>query len=152
MESEESESVQESLLNKSMCCLRKLDGSLRTQLELPRQPSEGCSVGALGPGEHGDRLWSRRRGSNTIKIDGWPLPGPCGPTLSARHFWTHFGSLLGIQFGTHFCFISEAVSGPILELIWSVESIPESSKKERSTESLELLFPTWKASVALPLR
>ena len=47
---------------------------MRTQLELPRQPSEGCSVGALGPREAGERLWSRRRGSNIIKIDGWPLP------------------------------------------------------------------------------
>ena len=37
------------------------------------------SVGALGPGEDGDRLWSRRRGSNIIKIDGWTLPGPCAP-------------------------------------------------------------------------
>ena len=37
------------------------------------------SVRALGPGEDGDRLWSRRRGSNIIKIDIWPLPGPLVP-------------------------------------------------------------------------
>ena len=36
-------------------------------------------VGALGPVPYGDRLRSRRRGSNLIKIDGWPLPGPCAP-------------------------------------------------------------------------
>ena len=63
---------------------------------------KGCSVGALGPGEAEDRLSSRRRGSNLIKIDGWPLPGPSGPTLSPRHFWTHFGFLL------------EAPTGPAL--------------------------------------
>ena len=90
---------------------------------------KGCSIGALGPGEAEDRLSSRRRGSNLMKIDVWTLPGPSGPTLSPRHFWTPFGSLLEDRFGTHFCSISEAVSGLILELIWSVESIPESSKK-----------------------
>ena len=76
-----------------------------------------------------DRLSSRRRGSNIIKIDGWTLPGPSVPTLSPRHFWIHFGSLLEDRFGTHFCSISEAVSGLILELIWSAESILEGSRK-----------------------
>ena len=66
-----------------------------------------------------DRLWSRRRGSNIIKIDIWPLPGPSVPTLYPPHFWTHLGSLQGIRFGIHFWSISEAVSGLILELIWS---------------------------------
>ena len=80
----------------------------------------------------GDRIWPGRRGSNLIKIDGWTLPGPCGPTLSPRHFWilfgslledrfgTHFWSISGSGLGTHFCSISDAVSGLILELIWSV--------------------------------
>ena len=77
------------------------------------------SVGALGPVPGEDRIWPGRRGSNLIKIDGWTLPGPCGPTLRPRHFWTHFGSLLEDRFGTHFWSISEAVSGLILELIWS---------------------------------
>ena len=69
--------------------------------------------------------------------------------------WDSFPVHFGGGFGTHFCSISEAVSGLILELIWSAESIPESSKKvyaetnkERPTESLELFSPTWKASVA----
>ena len=35
---------------------------------------------------------------------------------------------LGIRFGTHFCSLLEAVSGLILELIWSVERIPERTK------------------------
>ena len=39
------------------------------------------------------------------------------PSLLARHIWTHFGSLLGIRFGTHFWSILEVVSGLILELI-----------------------------------
>ena len=68
----------------------------------------------------GDRLWPGRRGSNLIKIDVWPLPGPSGPTLSPRDFRTHFGSLLEERSGTHFWSILEAVSGLILELIWSV--------------------------------
>ena len=83
----------------------------------PKDVSFLVLFGALGPGEHRDRLWSRRRGSNIIKIDGWPLPGPSGPTLWARHFWTPFGSLLGIRFRTHFWSIWEAVSGLMLELI-----------------------------------
>ena len=37
------------------------------------------SVGALGPVVYLDRLWPGRRGSNLIKIDIWPLPGPCVP-------------------------------------------------------------------------
>ena len=65
-----------------------------------------------------DRIWPGRRGSNIIKIDIWPLPGPSVPTLYPPHFWTPFGSLLEDRFGTHFCSISEAVSGLILELIW----------------------------------
>ena len=52
-----------------------------------------------------------------------------GQELSPRHFWTHFGSLLEDRFGTHFCSLLEAVSGLILELIWSAESVPESNKK-----------------------
>ena len=42
--------------------LRKLHGRLRSQLELPRQPSEGCSIGALGPVPPLDRLWFRMGG------------------------------------------------------------------------------------------
>ena len=53
------------------------------------------------------------------QVDVWTLPGPSGPTLLARHFRTHFGSLLEDRFGTHFWSILEAVSGLILELIWS---------------------------------
>ena len=71
---------------------------LRSQLELPRQPSEGCSIGALGPVERGEGMWSMRRSSNMIEIDVWPLLAP----LFTIHFWILFGSLPGIRFGTHF--------------------------------------------------
>ena len=87
----------------------------------------------LGPGEPEVRLWSRRRGSNIIKIDGWTLPGPSAPSLSGRHIWTHFGSILEDRFGTHFWSILETVLGLMLELIrdsfWSSFGVPEASRK-----------------------
>ena len=43
--------------------------------------------------------------------------------------WDSFPVHFGGGFGTHFCSISEAVSGLILKLIWSAESIQESSRK-----------------------
>ena len=46
--------------------LRKLHGRLRSQLDLPRKPSEGCSIGALGLLASGDRFLSRIGGSNII--------------------------------------------------------------------------------------
>ena len=99
--------------------LRKLDGSLRTQLELPRQPSEGCSVGALGPVVYLDRLWSRRRRSNIIKIDVGPLPLGAGQLVPSAYFWVHFGSLLGVSYGTHVCPTSEAASASTSDLLGS---------------------------------
>ena len=108
----------------------------------PKDVSFLVLFGALGPGVYRDRLWSRRRGSNIIKIDRWTLPGPSAPSLWPRHIWTHFGSLLGIRFRTHFCSILEAVSGLILELIrdsfWTSFEAPKTSRKvarRRHTES-----------------
>ena len=54
--------------------------------------------------------------------------GPLVPCTAPRHFSRHFRSLLGIRFRIHFWSLLEAVSGLILELIWSVERIPERTK------------------------
>ena len=76
------------------------------------------------------------------------------PTLSPRHIWTPFGSLLEDRFGTHFWSILETVLGLILELIrdscWNSFGAPKVSRRgtRRHTESPQIRIPTWKASVA----
>ena len=99
--------------------LRKLDGPLRPQREVPRQPSEGCllfaSVWSSGTCVPAGPVWSSMSGSNIINNDVWPLRGPSVPTLWPAHYWIPFGSLLRIRLGIHFCSIFGCHFGADLE-------------------------------------
>ena len=74
--------------------LRKLHGRLRSQLELPRQPSEGCSIGALGPAGE-DELMRVVFGGHTLHNErllervGTTLV-PTGPGLISAPFRRRF--------------------------------------------------------------
>ena len=92
--------------------LRKLHGRLRSQLELPRQPSEGCSIGALEPAGS-DELMRVVFGSHTLQIR-TPLASGAGtwaqlsPSSNLEHnIWNGLG------------FISDPFRKRFRDTIWS---------------------------------
>ena len=99
--------------------LRKLDARLGTQLELPRQPSEGCplfsSFWCCGTWCGWGSAMVQDDGVQHLPYEGWPLPGCGAPTLFPFHFWTYSICLRGIRLG--------------MELNWSVKSISDASKE-----------------------
>ena len=94
----------------------------------PKDVSFLVLFGALEPGEPQDRLWSRRRGSNIIKIDGWALPGPSGPSLRARHIF-FFGLTLAPSWGSGLGLISGPFRSRFRDSFWSSFGAPKVSRK-----------------------
>ena len=127
--------------------LRKLDARLGTQLELPRQPSEGCplfsSFWCCGTWCGWGSAMVQDDGVQHLPYEGWPLPGCGAPTLYPFFFWTYSISLRGIRLGW-----SSIGASKVSRTLARRSTLKHTTKATRRDLRAAQIFPTWQTSVA----
>ena len=120
---------------------------MRTQLELPRQPSEGCllfgSFCCCGTWCGWRPAMVQDDGVQHLPYEGWPLPGCGAPTLYPFFFWTYSISLRGIRLGWSLIGASK-----VSRTLARRSTLKHTTKATRRDLRAAQIFPTWQTSVA----